>query len=167
MHLICSYCGDYIKEKEPFDVEKKTHGICQECFEPLLSQHKGLSHDEYLETFDVPVLVADSRGRIAAANQAALEMLDRPVERVFEMLGGEALECRYSRLPGGCGKTIHCETCTLRNLVLKSMERQVTLSNQFVTIDTEKGIKSLMVTVIYYHDFIHIVIEDCRIVENS
>ncbi len=167
MHLICSYCGNYIKEKEPFEVTKKTHGICQECFVPLLSQHKGLSYDEYLENFDVPVLVADSRGRIAAANQVALDMLEKPVERVFEVLGGEALECRYSRLPGGCGKTLHCETCTLRNLVLKTMEQQVTYSNQFVAIDTEKHKKFFMVSTIFFNDLVHIVFEDCRIAENS
>ncbi len=167
MHLICSYCGIYIKEKEPFEVAKKTHGVCGDCFQPLLDQHKGLSHDEYLETFDVPVLVADSQGRIATANKAALEMLDKPVERVFEVLGGEALECRYSRLPGGCGKTTHCETCTLRNLVLKTMGQQADHSNQFITMDTEKGMKNFMVSTIYYNNFVHIVFEDCRIVEGS
>ncbi len=50
MHLICSYCGRYIKEKEPLEVLKKTHGICQDCLRPLMEKNKARSCDEALET---------------------------------------------------------------------------------------------------------------------
>jgi len=31
--------------------------------------------------------------------------------------GGDVFECAYSKLPKGCGKTIHCVACTLRNTI--------------------------------------------------
>ena len=161
MHLICSYCGRYIKEKKPLEVTKKTHGICLDCFMPLMSQNQGLSYDEYLETFDVPVVVVDSQRRIAAANQAALGMMESPLERVRGLLSGEALECRHSRLPGGCGKTVHCETCTIRNLVLKTMEQQVAQYNELIILETDKGKKSFLVATVFYEGLVQIVFEEC------
>jgi len=35
---------------------------------------------------------------------------------------GEAMECRYARLPEGCGETVHCEICSVRNTVLEVLE---------------------------------------------
>jgi PAS domain-containing protein len=159
MHVICSYCGRYIKEKEPLSVTTKTHGICQECFMPLLAQNIGISFDEYLETFDAPIVIVDSQRRITAANQAALNMIEKPIERILGVLGGEALECRYSRLPGGCGKTIHCETCTIRNLVSKTLEQRVSHYDECITMDTEKGRVSYLVSTIFYDGLVQIVFE--------
>jgi ferredoxin len=31
--------------------------------------------------------------------------------------GGEVFECVNARLPGGCGKTIHCSACVVRRSV--------------------------------------------------
>ena len=28
--------------------------------------------------------------------------------------GGEVFECAYAGLPGGCGRTVHCDGCTIR-----------------------------------------------------
>ena len=30
------------------------------------------------------------------------------------------MECVYSRHPGGCGKTVHCEACAIRDSVTKT-----------------------------------------------
>ncbi len=161
MHLICSYCGRYIKEKKPFEVTKNTHGICPDCFIPLLKDNGGLSYDQYLETFDRPVMVVDSERRIAAANEAALRMMEKSIERVMGMLGGDAMECRYSILPGGCGRTTHCQTCTIRNLVLKTLEQQESHYNERVTIETEKGLTHCLVSTVFYNGLVQIVFEDC------
>jgi len=34
---------------------------------------------------------------------------------VEDRLAGEVVECVYSDFPGGCGRTEHCEACTIRN----------------------------------------------------
>ena len=41
------------------------------------------------------------------------------------LLGGVALECAYARLPEGCGKTVHCVTCTIRNTVTSTIQSKV------------------------------------------
>ncbi len=162
MHLICSYCNRYIKEKKPFEVKRTTHGICPDCYVQLLKQNDGLSYDEYLETFVVPVMVVDSQRRITAANQAALGMMEKPFDRVAGMLGGEALECPHSKLPEGCGRTIHCETCLIRNLILKTIEKRTSHHNELVTMETKSGRRDFLVsTIISDDDLVQIVFEDC------
>jgi hypothetical protein len=36
--------------------------------------------------------------------------------------GGDVFECAYASLPGGCGETIHCEACTIRNTVMDTFK---------------------------------------------
>ena len=115
----------------------------------LLKQNDGLSYDEYLETFDVPVVIVDSERRIAAANQAALRMIEKPIDRVVGMLGGEALKCLHSKLPEGCGRTIHCETCSIRNLILKTIEKRISHHNELVSIETESGRSDFLISTIF------------------
>ena len=31
---------------------------------------------------------------------------------------GEVFECKYAGLPGGCGETVHCKSCTIRKTVM-------------------------------------------------
>ncbi|MHA1672560.1 MAG: hypothetical protein ACTSYI_02945, partial [Promethearchaeota archaeon] len=38
-------------------------------------------------------------------------------------------QCVYSDLPGGCGKTIHCTGCTIRNSAEKTYETGQSLTN--------------------------------------
>jgi PAS domain-containing protein len=161
MHLICSYCNRYIKEKKPFEVTSRTHGICPDCYVQLLKQNEGLSHDEYLETFDVPVVIVDSQRRITAANQAALGMIEKPIERVVGILGGEALECLHSKLPEGCGRTIHCETCLIRILILKTIDKRTSHYNELVSMETKSGRSDFLVSAIFFDDLVQIVFEDC------
>jgi len=67
-------------------------------------------------------MIVDADGRIAASNKMAAEMTGRSQRETFGLLGGKAMECFYARLPEGCGKTVHCETCTIRITVMAAME---------------------------------------------
>jgi PAS domain-containing protein len=91
--------------------------MCEKCVEHFQLQWKGQSFSEYLDNFDFPVLIVDGDGRIAAVNRIMADMLGKTDRQVFGLLGGEAFECKYARLEEGCGQTIHCRTCTVRNLV--------------------------------------------------
>ncbi len=159
MHLICSYCGRYIKEKKPYEVTRATHGICPECYLSLMQKNESLSYDDYLETFAVPVLVVDAARRITAANQAALAMVGQPAERVVGLLGGEAMECLHARLPGGCGQTTHCETCTIKNLVMRTMEQRKSFHNEVVSIVTGRGKGDFLVSTLFHAGLVQIVFE--------
>jgi len=59
--------------------------------------------------------------RIVGGNREGCEILGKSNEALAGLLGGEAIECAYATLPGGCGDTIHCRTCTIRNTVTDSL----------------------------------------------
>ncbi len=160
MFVVCSFCQEDMGEKEPFENVKTTHGICPDCYTRLLHQAEGMSFDEYLEQFEVPVLVVNSEGRIAAANGSALSMLQKPPERVVGFLGGEAMECKYSRLPEGCGQTEHCETCSIRRLVMQTIEDQHSHHNLMVSLMTDKGRVMFHVSSVFRNGMVFMVIED-------
>lgn len=110
-------------DKEPFDDERLTHGICPSCYEWAVNKEDISSLSEYLDTFTVPVIIVNDQGRIIAVNKDAETALGRSQNNILGLLGGEAMECDYARLPEGCGQTIHCPACTIRNLVEKTIEK--------------------------------------------
>ena len=122
MKVVCSYCEQDLGEKEPLDNPSVSHGMCTACHAHFRRQWRGLSLSEYLDAFTFPVVVLDKDCRTIAANRPMAEWLGRGSEEVVGLLGGEALECANARKPGGCGKTVHCRTCTIRNSVRATFE---------------------------------------------
>jgi PAS domain-containing protein len=122
LKVICSYCHDVIDVREPLNDDRVSHGLCRECTVKFEKQCRGQNFGEYLDNFDFPVLIVDGDARVIAANHLMALMLGKSDREMFGLLGGEALECRYARLDGGCGKTVHCPTCTVRNLVEKTYQ---------------------------------------------
>jgi len=122
MQIICSYCRKDLGEKEPLEDHRFSHGMCPECTDYFLAQIDGLPLEEYLENFEFPVVIVNSDSRIVATNKAAEKLTGKSGDKVMGLLGGEAMECVYARLPEGCGQTVHCETCTIRRAVMGAME---------------------------------------------
>lgn len=87
-------------------------------------------------------------------------MIKKPIDRVVGLLGGEALECLHSKLPEGCGRTIHCETCAIRNLVLQTIKKRISHHNEIVSMETESGRIDLWVST-FLDDLIQIVFGAC------
>ncbi len=61
--------------------------------------------------------MVEGEGRVVAVNRSACDFLGRQASELVGLLGGEAMECAHARLPEGCGKTVHCTTCAIRNSV--------------------------------------------------
>lgn len=122
MRLVCSYCQQVIATKPPLHDGGVTHGMCQACAEYFGAQWSGMSYENYLARFDFPVVLVDGDVRLVAVNQAACTLLGKGPQEVIGLLGGEALECARARLPGGCGRTEHCPTCTIRHTVTRTHE---------------------------------------------
>lgn len=120
MRLVCSYCRKNLGMKPPLSDGSLTHGMCRACDEYFGAQWQGMSYGEYLERFAFPVLLVEEEVRVVAANEPAREFLGRQPREVIGLLGGEALECGHARLPEGCGKTVHCSTCTIRNTITRT-----------------------------------------------
>lgn len=38
MKVVCAWCGKDMGEKEPFDDESTTHGMCPECYEEEINK---------------------------------------------------------------------------------------------------------------------------------
>jgi hypothetical protein len=117
MRLVCSYCQKKLGLKAPLSDGGLTHGMCPSCARHFAEQWRGMSYGHWLERFEFPVVLVEGEGRVVAINKPACDFLGRQPEDVIGLLGGEALECARSRLPGGCGKTVHCATCAIRNSV--------------------------------------------------
>jgi hypothetical protein len=117
MKRICAWC----KKKLDLDGEKDqaiTHGICRTCKVSLLFKEKTL--ESFLDSLSQPVLAVTSQGKIRTINSKASAMLGKAADSIRELDGGVVMECVYSKLPQGCGKTEHCTGCTIRNTVMET-----------------------------------------------
>jgi PAS domain-containing protein len=93
--------------------------MCPACATHFGRLWGGMSIGEYLEGLAGPVLVLDGDARVLGANRAASERLGRDLSAAAGLLAGEAMACSHSRLPGGCGRTVHCRECAIRNTVAR------------------------------------------------
>lgn len=118
MKVVCSYCQQPLGEKAPLTDSSLSHGMCQACREHFVRQWKGQKLGAYLDAYEEPILVLSADElRIVAANQPMADMLGKSEREFFGLLGGEAVECAHARQPEGCGGTVHCKTCAIRNTV--------------------------------------------------
>jgi len=120
---VCSWC------KEPYDTieigvsmgEAVQQGICEKCIDNFLSP-RGVTLRQYLDRLPVPVLVVDRDMVVQMANAAARRKLGKNDKEMEQYRGGDVFACAHARLPGGCGRTIHCSGCAIRQSVMKTWE---------------------------------------------
>jgi hypothetical protein len=123
MRRICSSCGKLLGEKpaDGYSSDAVTHGLCETCAFHFLAE-AGLPLNEYIEGLTAPVVVVAPDGTIGNANVKACNLLGKTPEEIEGFKGGDVFECEYAMLPGGCGKTIHCSGCTIRNTVVDTLQ---------------------------------------------
>jgi len=122
MKIVCSYCRKDLGTKPPLDDPTVTHSMCRECFKAFAAQWSGLEMSEYLDRFDSPVIVFDGDVRVVGLNRAACDVLGKTAVASLGLLGGEVLECQFSRMPEGCGRTVHCKACTIRKSIQATLD---------------------------------------------
>lgn len=124
MKIICAWCGKEIEDITDQELSSKyevSHGICLPCKERFLADDE-YSLEHFLNKLEAPVLVVNSAGEVALANNQALNLLGKSLEQVKGYRGGDVMECAHAALPGGCGNTKHCVACTIRNNVMQTLE---------------------------------------------
>ncbi|MHA1619374.1 MAG: hypothetical protein ACTSVZ_08835 [Promethearchaeota archaeon] len=104
-----------------------SHGICEDCRFKL--EYNILGLEKFIITLEKPILVVDGKVRVQAGNSRAIKLLQKCNEDIKNQLAGDVIQCVYSDLPGGCGKTIHCSGCTIRNSAEKTYETGQSLTN--------------------------------------
>lgn len=118
IHYLCTFCQEELRPPE-FPEEKEeliSHGLCRPCLEKAMSRH-GRSLNDYLRQFKEPVLVIDQNGRAITANDAGQQLLGKEMDEIEGYLGGEIFGCQHAQEEGGCGETLHCLSCVIRNTV--------------------------------------------------
>lgn len=80
---------------------------------------------ELLNAVPAMLLIVDSDVRIYHINTATAREFRLDRDKVFMRLGGEVLHCIHAtEAPGGCGQSMVCKYCMLRNSVHEAMEGQ-------------------------------------------
>lgn len=120
MDIICSYCKALIRTVES-NLSGVSHGICRNCL-PRLVKEFGQPLSEFVDELSTPILVLQEGTRIVAANAAARRLSPEPLEELAGMLCGDVIGCVHSHEEGGCGRTVHCLSCTIRRSVSHTFE---------------------------------------------
>ena len=124
MKVLCAWCkkeiGDNPNQDEGSNFEI-THGICEPCSDYFFSDRPH-TIDKFLNQLKAPVLMVNPKGEVVLANKTALQLLDKDLESVGGLKGGDVMECAYAKLPEGCGNTEHCAACTIRNNVMATFK---------------------------------------------
>jgi hypothetical protein len=82
----------------------------------------GQPFTDFLDTLPGPIFVVDDECRVLGANTLGLQQVSKDLAAIESRLAGNVFECRNAKLPGGCGRTLHCKTCTIRRTVTKTAE---------------------------------------------
>lgn len=118
MRRVCAWCGMDL-DGDGVTVEADaivSHGICAECHDKL-SEDTGIPVSEFVSSLSEPVVLLDAEHTVGMANYAALKLLGAPATEVLGDRLGSVFDCENAHEPGGCGRTIHCSGCTIRQAV--------------------------------------------------
>lgn len=121
MIKICAWCDKPIEENCCAINYTVSHGICDDCKDQLQNKNK-TSLSTFLDYLDIPVFLINYEGRVIKANERAKQCFDKEFSSEDPLLAGEAVECIHSKLPAGCGNTVHCQSCAIRDCIVKTFE---------------------------------------------
>lgn len=132
MKKICAWCSEeiIISIVEPA-VDDVSHGICFSCANQLLKNFK-IPLDVFFDELNVPALIIDNKGIIKAGNKSAEDTFSKG--NLVDIKGGDLIECKNARLPGGCGNTPGCKGCEFRNIIFETYLTGQKFSNKSIEI---------------------------------
>lgn len=159
MRLVCSYCRKVIRHDAGSRVMDVSHGMCPSCAEHFGKLWQGMTLSDYLDTFAEPVLVVDGNARVIGVNQAVAKLLARDRASFPGLLGGEAFACVHSRLPEGCGRTVHCRECAIRRGITRVHETGKPLRGVPAYLEGEGGRVALSLSITPEQGLVRVVVE--------
>ena len=157
MRHVCAWClKDMGPVKESIHPDNEiSHGICSSCRDNVIFQ-EGVSLQRYIDGFAIPIFVVDGNVTVTAVNRRACEVLGKEPAAIVQHLGGDVFECEHSRLPEGCGKTIHCSGCTIRKTVTKCFAtgKPQSMIPAYLNPDSPASKKILSITTVKVADMV-------------
>lgn len=76
----------------------------------------------FIDSLEIPLFVVDQNGAVVTSNAAGAAAAGKTKLQTQGKLGGEVFDYVNHTLPGCCGQTIHCKTCTIRNAVTQTFQ---------------------------------------------
>jgi len=117
---VCAWCRKEIAPDANGD-GLVSHGICLACADQVFSSEP-VPLQAIIDRLPMPVLVVDGDVTVSLLNRKAQETLGTTPPQAEHRRGGELFDCVYAQHPEGCGRTIHCASCALRNAVTATHE---------------------------------------------
>jgi len=116
---VCAWCKKDMGGISPGDQDGRvvSHGMCGECANKIFTE-LGMTSESFLDDLAAPVLVVDGTGRVLLANRLARVLLQKDLKDIKHYFMGDVGRCMHANTPEGCGKTVHCGQCTIRNTVM-------------------------------------------------
>jgi transcriptional regulator with PAS, ATPase and Fis domain len=146
MIIICSDCRKILGEKEPLDDKRHTHSFCRPCYLKFAGEHAIPRLGELLDKFDVPVMVVNEEFRTLAVNQKLADILGKSDRECHGLLGGEALECKFSKFELECGKTTHCAACVIRGAVQETLDTGMPQTDVPATLEQDNAEVQILIS---------------------
>jgi len=120
MDVVCAWCGNRLSSSSQ-GAERETdvlisHGMCPECAENFSFQ-SGVSLQEYVESFQDPIVILGRGSEIVSANARARELMPHLAEGLVGCELGQVFECARARKPGACNNQTHCSGCVIRRAI--------------------------------------------------
>jgi len=164
MKVECAWCRTELRSLGP--QPGVSHGVCEDCRAFLRANKPGRTVRSFLDSLPAAVLAVDAQAHVRIVNEAAEEMLGRPRSKIEGLLGGDAVECAYARLPEGCGRTVHCTACTIRRTVMTTHDTGQSQHNVVAMqeIRTPTGVQTIRfrVSTRKHGDLVLLRIDDAR-----
>jgi hypothetical protein len=175
MKKLCSWCNQEFEIEKPSEIavsDECVHdefmhdgfsALCESCKNKWHVQN-GVTLVELINTIEVPVISVNAEGIVELANDQAVRLFDKNVQRIRGSRGGDVFDCVNARLPGGCGYTIHCSGCTIRNTVMRTFKTGETCFRKPASLQvSRKGVSqeiNFFITTIKYNQYVVLKIEE-------
>ena len=105
-----------------------SHGLCRPCAIHFMAD-VGVSLEEFIESIDAPVVTVADGITVGTANAKARKLIGKPMPAVTGSKPGDVFECEYALHPEGCGLTVHCSGCAIRQSVGHTLKTGEPLKN--------------------------------------
>lgn len=118
----CIWCSQNIgkEDQNVFRDGISAHHVCGCCAEHFTLPPSG-PLQKHLDQVDVPVLVIELHAGnyliTRAVNKKACDWLGKEPREIIQHLSGNVIECAFARLTEGCGNTLFCADCEIKQSV--------------------------------------------------
>ena len=161
MRTVCSKCRRVVRDDGIGGSSVTGLELCADCAAYERTLRASIPGREGLDTSQQPLLVITSDSRVVAANAAFAAFAGRPSAELEGWLTGDAIGCARAKLPGGCGRTLHCHACTIRRMVAEVGRTRLARWRVPAYVVTATGRREICVTIRPEgDDLVVVVIED-------